>query len=317
VKRLNPTWEKQQAIERKAKPGKYDLVDLIFFVGGALIFDVFSFIPGVGTLGMVAARLAFSIKNVNTKLINILTGAGGLAELIPFLSFLPSVTFFVTIVFVEVKFMELAVKKLSKVSPVAGQIAKTAIDQAEAGAGVASGKLNAGAATAGKEGLAQAGQTGQASASGSNEVNSTEQAGGSETTSSQGGAETDERSQSENESSAQSPNEKGESAESSGSDMSRQHNIGREYEGATGKDIGQRDSRDAMDGPTDENRAEADSGKGGRFPSEDPVITKRETDSANDQPINENKKSPVASTEKLDKEKNPKKSEPDSTDHLI
>lgn len=147
---MNPTWQKENSIKRKKNPGKYDFVDLIFFVGIALLIDLMSVIPGVGTLGIIGFRLVFYLKNVDTKLINLLMSSGGLAEVIPAISFLPCVTLFVIIVFVEVKLME----RVKKVSPKAAQALETAAGAAGGDAG--SVKAVAGGAATGVSGGAGA-----------------------------------------------------------------------------------------------------------------------------------------------------------------
>lgn len=147
------------------KQGTYDFVDLIFFTGVAIMFDVLSVIPSMGDLGLIAFRFAFWLKKVDTKFMNIMLGTGGIIEIIPAVSAIPSVTAFVVIVFFEVKMME----RVKKISPKAAQALETAagaasgdagsVKAAAGGAGVATGAgAAAGAVSAGKGAEKMSGQ---------------------------------------------------------------------------------------------------------------------------------------------------------------
>jgi hypothetical protein len=305
VKRLNPTWEKQQTIDRKANSGRYDLIDFIFFVGIAIIIDFCLVWFDLTILGVIAFSLIFLLKKVDTGFAKWICGSISV-------SFIPMTTVFViTVYLMNTKFAKKQIEKAGPAGQVAMKVAEASSGNMDGAKGAMQGVKTETPETKSSINSAEAGSRSESSLG-----QNTSSGGNNDEDNNQNTKRNRDESSSSADNSTES-NSLNNSADSATSDSTKQSKIGREYEGATGKDIGQKDSADAMDGPTDENRAEADSGKGGRFPSEDPVITKRETDSANDQPINENKKSPVASTEKLDKEKNPKKSEPDNTDHLI
>lgn len=116
----NPT----KMLQASKPAGNYDLVDFIIFVGIALVFDLVSVIPLMGTIGILLFRFIFYLKNINTPAINLLMGTGGLTEIIPVVSFLPCVTAFVVIVYIQTQLQKRLAKKLAKIAPVARELNK-------------------------------------------------------------------------------------------------------------------------------------------------------------------------------------------------
>jgi hypothetical protein len=116
----------------KTTPGKYDIVDLIFFAGFALLLDWASILPPIGTLGMLMFRGIFHLKKVDTTLINYLAAAGGIVEVIPFLSIFPTITLFVLVVFLETKWAEYKAKHPGKVDAAAKGLGAIPAPQAQA-----------------------------------------------------------------------------------------------------------------------------------------------------------------------------------------
>lgn len=76
---------------------KLDPIDIMLIGSVAAFFDVLSFIPVIGSLGMGLIRFIFYLKGLNTAAINMFFGVGALAEAIPVVSILPTCIAYVVV----------------------------------------------------------------------------------------------------------------------------------------------------------------------------------------------------------------------------